>query len=293
MWADGIYVNVRDAERRCLLAVVGCDARGRKRFLALEAGFRESWESLKAVLLSLRGRGVKAAKLAVGDGSLGFWSALAEVYPETRAQRCWVHKTANVLDMLPKSVQGEVKQMQGANTRASAQRTRSNASAPPGRRSTPKRSSAWRRTRRSCSPSTTSRRRTGGVSGREPHRVDLRYDPAANGEDAELPEREDGAEPRASARHERREAMGAATRLASSGRRARRRQVHRWSGGKRNGQEGRWIRDGHTPNLAVTRFSYLLFTLQHSRLSFFILTRSTESGGHIASLDNTSHSRVV
>ncbi len=125
LWVDGIYLNVRSGERRCLLVVVGCDARGRKRFLALEPGFRESKESWKAVLLSLRDRGVKAAKLAVGDGSLGFWSALAEVYPETRAQRCWVHKTANVLDKMPKSVQGEAKsmlhEMWGADTRAHAQ----------------------------------------------------------------------------------------------------------------------------------------------------------------------------
>ena len=111
LWADGIYVNVRGGERRYLLVVVGCDARGRKRFLALEAGFRESVQSWKAVLLSLRDRGVKAAKLAVGDGGLGFWSALAEVYPQTRAQRCRVHKTANVLDKLPKRVQGEAKSM--------------------------------------------------------------------------------------------------------------------------------------------------------------------------------------
>ena len=124
LWADGIYVNVRGEERRCLLVVVGCDTHGRKRFLALEAGFRESKESWKAVLLSLRDRGVKAAKLAVGDGGLGLWSALAEVYPETRAQRCWVHKTANVLDRLPKRVQGEAKSMLheiwGSDTRAHA-----------------------------------------------------------------------------------------------------------------------------------------------------------------------------
>ena len=105
--------------------VVGCDTRGRKRFLALEAGFRESKESWKAVLLSLRDRGVKAAKLVVGDRGLGFWSALAEVFPETRAQRCWVHKTANVLDKMPKSVQGEAKSMLheiwGSATRAHAQ----------------------------------------------------------------------------------------------------------------------------------------------------------------------------
>ena len=110
LWADGIYVNVRSEERRCLL-VVGCDNHGRKHFLALDAGFRESAESWKAVLLSLRDRGVKAAKLAVGDGGLGFWSALAEVYPETRAQRCWVHKTANVLDKFPKRLQGAAKSM--------------------------------------------------------------------------------------------------------------------------------------------------------------------------------------
>ena len=126
LWADGIYVNVRSGERRCLLVVVGCDARGRKRFLSLEAGFRESKESWKAVLLRLRERGVKAAKLAVGDGGLGLWSALAEVYPETRAQRCWVHKTANVLDKLPKSVQVEARpmlyEMWRAATRAHAEK---------------------------------------------------------------------------------------------------------------------------------------------------------------------------
>ena len=169
LWADGIYVNVRSGERRCLLVVVGCDARGRKRFLALEPGFRESLESWKAVLLSLRDRGVKAAKLAVGDGSLGCWSALAEVYPETRAQRCWVHKTANVLDKMPKSVQGEAKsmlhEMWGADTREHAKNTFERFCAT-WEAKYPRASSAWRRTRRSCSPSTTSRRRTGGVSGR-------------------------------------------------------------------------------------------------------------------------------
>jgi transposase-like protein len=91
LWADGIYANVRRDERRCMLVVVGCDIRGNKHFLAIEEGFRESTESWKALLLSLKDRGVNAAKLAVGDGALGFWAALAEVYPETREQRCWVH----------------------------------------------------------------------------------------------------------------------------------------------------------------------------------------------------------
>ena len=88
----------------------------------------------------------------------------------------------------------------------------------------------------------------------EPHRVDLRHDTVANGEDQELPEREDGAESRASARHERREKVAPATRLPSSGRRDLRREIHQWGGRKRNGREGRrWIHDGHTPELTVTR----------------------------------------
>jgi putative transposase len=109
LWADGIYVNVRAEERRCILVVVGCDVHGRKHFLAVEDGFRESAASWKAVLLSLKDRGLDAAKLAVGDGALGFWAALAEVYPTTREQRCWVHKTVNVLDKLPKSLHSDAK----------------------------------------------------------------------------------------------------------------------------------------------------------------------------------------
>jgi transposase-like protein len=109
LWADGIYVNVRAEERRCMLVVVGCDLHGRKHCLAIEDGFRESTASWKALLLSLKDRGLDAAKLAVGDGALGFWAALAEVYPETREQRCWVHKTVNVLDKLPKSQHSDVK----------------------------------------------------------------------------------------------------------------------------------------------------------------------------------------
>jgi len=109
LWADGIYVNVRAEERRCVLVVVGCDIHGRKHFLAIEDGFRESAQSWKALLLSLKDRGLDAAKLAVGDGALGFWAALAEVYPATREQRCWVHKSVNVLDKLPKSLHGDAK----------------------------------------------------------------------------------------------------------------------------------------------------------------------------------------
>lgn len=109
LWADGIYVNVRAEERRCVLVVVGCDVHGNKHFLAIEDGFRESAASWKAVLLSLKDRGLNTAKLAVGDGALGFWAALADIYPQTREQRCWVHKTANILDKLPKSLHGDAK----------------------------------------------------------------------------------------------------------------------------------------------------------------------------------------
>ncbi len=126
LWADGIYVNVRAEERRCVLVVIGCDVHGRKHFLAIEDGFRESAASWKALLLSLKDRGLDAVKLAVGDGALGFWAALAEVYPVTRAQRCWVHKTANVLNQLPKRLYGDAKsalhEVWQADSRAAAER---------------------------------------------------------------------------------------------------------------------------------------------------------------------------
>lgn len=110
LWADGIYINVRAAERRCVLVLIGCDSHGRKHFLAIEEGFRESAESWKTLLLGLRDRGLEIPpKLAVGDGALGFWKALAEVYPTTRSQRCWVHKTCNVLDKLPKKLHPQAK----------------------------------------------------------------------------------------------------------------------------------------------------------------------------------------
>jgi transposase-like protein len=126
LWADGIYINVRAAERRCVLVLIGCDTHGRKHFLAIEEGFRESAESWKSLLLSLQDRGLEIPpKLAVGDGALGFWKALAEVYPTTRAQRCWVHKTCNVLDKMPKKLHPQAKSalhaIWQADTRAAAE----------------------------------------------------------------------------------------------------------------------------------------------------------------------------
>ena len=112
LWADGIYSNVRlDDERQCLLVVIGALEDGRKQLLAVWDGFRESELSWRELLQDLKRRGLEPPpKLAVGDGALGFWAALRKVYPTTREQRCWVHKTANVLDKLPKSMQGKAKQ---------------------------------------------------------------------------------------------------------------------------------------------------------------------------------------
>jgi transposase-like protein len=113
LWADGIYSGLRaDEQRLCLLVVIGVNERGQKRFLAIEDGVRESAESWRGVLRDLKARGLKIPpKLAVGDGALGFWAALEELFPETPNQRCWVHKTANVLNYLPKSVQAKAKSM--------------------------------------------------------------------------------------------------------------------------------------------------------------------------------------
>ena len=113
LWADGIYFNVRlSDERPCLLVIIGASADGRKELLAIHDGERESKLSWTEVLRDLKRRGLRAAPaLAVGDGALGFWAALPEVFPATREQRCWVHKTANLLDKLPKKVQPSAKQL--------------------------------------------------------------------------------------------------------------------------------------------------------------------------------------
>jgi putative transposase len=113
VWADGVYFTPRlDHERQCLLVLIGADASGRKELLAVEDGFRESAQSWRELLLRLRDENglVLDPELATGDGALGFWRALHEVWPMTRQQRCWVHKTANVLNALPKSVHGKAKQ---------------------------------------------------------------------------------------------------------------------------------------------------------------------------------------
>jgi transposase-like protein len=113
LWADGIYFTPRlELERQCLLVLIGADASGRKELLAVEDGFRESAQSWRELLLRLRDEnGLKLdPELATGDGALGFWQALHEIWPKARQQRCWVHKAANVLNKLPPSLQGKVKQ---------------------------------------------------------------------------------------------------------------------------------------------------------------------------------------
>jgi len=110
LWADGIHSGLKgDEGRLCALVVIGVNERGHKHFLAIEDGVRESTQSWREVLLNLKSRGLNEAELAIGDGALGFWNALEEIYPKTQQQRCWVHKTANVLNKLPKSVQAKAK----------------------------------------------------------------------------------------------------------------------------------------------------------------------------------------
>jgi putative transposase len=111
VWADGVYSGLRaEHTKLCSLVVVGVNDRGEKRFLAIEDGVRESTQSWREVLLTLKARGMKGPQLAIGDGAMGFWAALEEVYPDTRQQRCWMHKTMNVLNYLPKSTQAKAKQ---------------------------------------------------------------------------------------------------------------------------------------------------------------------------------------
>ena len=111
VWADGIYSTLRgEDDRLCLLVLIGVNQQGEKRLLALSDGYRESKASWLAVLQDLQARGLaRPPALAIGDGALGFWAAQDEAWPETRGQRCWVHKTANVLNELPQSIQGKAK----------------------------------------------------------------------------------------------------------------------------------------------------------------------------------------
>jgi len=127
-WVDGIHFNIRlEEDRQCILVVMGATPDGKKELIAVQDGYRESEQSWRELLLDLKTRGLaEVPKLAVGDGALGFWAALRKVFGETREQRCWVHKTANVLNELPKGKQGKAKKMLHdiwmAETKADAER---------------------------------------------------------------------------------------------------------------------------------------------------------------------------
>jgi transposase-like protein len=111
-WVDGIHTSLReeDVDKQCLLVIIGVKPDGRKERVAIWDGLRESKASWCEVLLDLKARGLQAGPLlAIGDGAMGFWAALAEVYPATRQQRCWVHKMGNILNALPKSLQSKAK----------------------------------------------------------------------------------------------------------------------------------------------------------------------------------------
>jgi len=115
IWADGIHFNVRledtENKRQCILIMIGARVDGTKELVAVLDGYRESKLSWMELLSSLKERGLsQGPKLAIGDGALGFWAALREAYPECEEQRCWVHKTANILDKMPKSVQPKAKE---------------------------------------------------------------------------------------------------------------------------------------------------------------------------------------
>ncbi len=128
VWADGVYFSLRNEDdRQCILVVIGVTDTGDKELLGLEAGFRESELNWKTLLLRLVDQGLKRdPELAIGDGALGFWKALSQVFPSTRTQRCWVHKTANVLNYLPKSQQPQaksaLKEIYAAATKADAEK---------------------------------------------------------------------------------------------------------------------------------------------------------------------------
>jgi putative transposase len=127
LWADGVHFTIRlEEERLCTLVLIGVRPDGTKEVVALEDGYRESAESWRTLLRDLKRRGLRAPVLAIGDGALGFWAAVRDVWPETAEQRCWVHRIANVLDKLPKSLQPRAKQalhaIMYAETRASAER---------------------------------------------------------------------------------------------------------------------------------------------------------------------------
>ena len=127
MWADGVYLQARmEPQAECMLVILGATPEGKKELVGFQVGVRESAQSWRELLVDIKARGLKVPpEIAVGDGAMGFWKALDEVFPGTRHQRCWVHKIANVLNKFPKSMQPTVKtdlrEIWQADTRAAAE----------------------------------------------------------------------------------------------------------------------------------------------------------------------------
>ena len=127
IWADGVYLQARmEPQAECMLVIIGATPEGRKELVGFQVGMRESTQSWRELLVDLKKRGLAIApELAVGDGALGFWLALEELFPSTRHQRCWVHKTANLLNKVPASVQpgmkADLREVWQAPDRASAE----------------------------------------------------------------------------------------------------------------------------------------------------------------------------
>jgi putative transposase len=127
VWADGVYLQARMEEQaECMLVLIGATPEGKKELVGFQVGVRESAQSWRELLVEVKRRGLTIApEIAVGDGALGFWRAIDEVFPGTRHQRCWLHKTANLLNKVPKSVQrvmkADLREIHGAPTRAAAE----------------------------------------------------------------------------------------------------------------------------------------------------------------------------
>jgi transposase-like protein len=167
-WADGIHVQARlEDDAQCLLVIIGATPEGKKELVGLIDGVRESAQSWRELLLDLKRRGLSIApELAVADGALGFWQAIEEVWPKTRGQRCWVHKTANVLNRLPKSQHSKAKRALQEIWMAETKKMRSRRSmslSRPGASNTRRQSSAWSKIAMHCWPSTTSRPSIGSI----------------------------------------------------------------------------------------------------------------------------------
>jgi putative transposase len=127
VWADGVYLQARMEEHaECMLVLIGATPEGRKELVGFQVGVRENAQSWRELLIEVKQRGLAIApEIAVGDGALGFWKALDEIYPGTRHQRCWLHKIGNVLNKVVKSVQpamkADLREIHGAPTRAAAE----------------------------------------------------------------------------------------------------------------------------------------------------------------------------